>query len=85
MKTMEIWTENLHFKRGIDRITSKHSFIIVPEFLWMFFSPGVKIQRNLSVQSDSKVIVHDAFFRETLTANKISIRHTISTRLKVVY
>ena len=50
----------------------------------MFFSPGVKIQCNLSVQSDSKVIVHDAFFRETLTVNKISIRDTISTRLKVV-
>ena len=49
----------------------------------MFFSPGVKIQRNLSVQSDSKIVVHDAFFREALPVNKMLIRHTVSTSVNV--
>ena len=50
-KCMKIPTDNLHFNLRTDRITreSKHCFNIVPEFFRVLFSPGVKIQRNLSV------------------------------------
>lgn len=49
---------------------------IGPEFLRMLFSSGVKIQRNLGVQSNSKVIVHYTFFRVALP-KKIRYQFTI--------
>ena len=42
----------------------------------MFFSSRVKIQRNLSVQSNTEVVVHDAFFRVALPRNEGEVQRS---------
>ena len=37
-------------------------FCFVPALLWMFISLVIEVQRDFSIQSDSKVVVHDTLF-----------------------
>lgn len=41
----------------------------VPALLWMFVSLVVEVQRDFSVQSDSKVVVHDTFLSVAVPTN----------------
>lgn len=58
------------YLNGLKTNKVKNPSNIQPEFLGMFFSSGVKIQRNLGVESNSKVVIHYTFFRVTLPAKK---------------
>ena len=39
-----------------------------PELFRMFLTPTVKLQRDLGIQTDTEVVVHDAFLRSVKSA-----------------
>lgn len=42
---------------------------VVPALLWMLISLVVEVQRDFSIKTDSKVIIHDALLCETIPAH----------------
>lgn len=52
---------------------------VSPAFLWMLLSLVVELQRDLGIQADAKVIVHDTFLHVALSGWKNSHRNTVNS------
>lgn len=48
---------------------------VVPALLWMLVSLVVEVQRDLGVESDAKVVVHDALLRVAVPETETRLLH----------